>query len=199
MRIAVLGGTFDPVHIGHLLIAEQAYNSFKLDKVVFMPAGIPPHKLDKKITAPENRLEMVELAIDDNPHFDYSVYELNKEERSYTADTLRYLKRLRVKDIIFFIIGADSLLDIYSWKDTGYLLTEGRFIVARRPGFSLDELLQQDRYKNCRDRISLLDNSLINISSSGIREAVRKGESIRYQTPDRVIKYIKERGLYRGD
>lgn len=198
MSIGIFGGTFDPIHLGHLLIAEQAYNIFKLEKVIFMPAGIPPHKVDRKISDPSDRLEMVKLAINDNPHFDYSDYELSKEGRSYTADTLRYLKRNNNDQRFFFIIGADSLLDIYMWKDTHFLLKEGNFIVARRPGFSLQGLLTEEKYKPYRKNIHIMDSILLDVSSSGIREAVKRGNSIRYQTVPSVIKYIEMKGLYRG-
>ncbi|ACL70091.1 nicotinate-nucleotide adenylyltransferase [Halothermothrix orenii] len=198
-RIAVMGGTFDPVHLGHLIIAEQSYNHFHLDKVIFMPAGIPPHKSGKKITASRHRLEMLKRAISDNPHFDYSTYELEKEGKSYTVETLRFLYNKKIAREIYFIIGADSLLDIYNWKEPEYLLEKGNFIVAPRPGYSLKGIFENSKYNIYRNNIYILKEPLIDISSSRLREQVNRGESIRYQTLPCVISYIEEEGLYRGD
>lgn len=198
-RVAILGGTFDPIHLGHLLIAEQAYNTFSLDKVIFMPAGAPPHKTEKKIVDGSRRLKMVKLAIRDNPHFSYSDYELKKEGRSYTADTLRYFKELNPGHKVYFIIGADSLLDIFSWREPDYLLENGHFIVARRPGYPLDNIHLDERYQPYLEHIHIMEGILIDISSSKIRERIRTGQSIRYQTRDAVISYIEKERLYRGD
>lgn len=198
-KIAVFGGTFDPIHLGHLLIAEQAYELLALDRVFFMPAGVPPHKDRKRITDSCHRLEMVKLAIEDNPHFSLSDYEINKKGSSYTADTLRYFLEAGLAQEIFFLIGADSLTEIYSWREPEYLLENGRFIVARRPDFPLSHLLEKPGYKEYSSHIHIMDSQLIDISSSGLREKISKGCSIRYQTRDEIIDYIKKEGLYRGD
>lgn len=198
-KIAIFGGTFDPIHLGHLLIAQQAYNSFSLSEVIFMPAGIPPHKSNLQITPPEFRLEMVKRAISDNPVFSYSDYELNKSGHSYTAETLRHYQELAIADKIYFIIGADSLLEIFTWHEPEYLLNNGFFIVARRPGYNLKGVLQRKEYWPYRDHIFIMDCIEIDISSTEIRKMVREGKSVKYQTRDEVIKYISEKGLYRGD
>jgi len=198
-KAAIFGGTFNPIHIGHLLIAEQAYEAFSLDKVIFMPAGMPPHKVNKEIIYKKHRLEMVKLAINNNPHFGCSDYELNKKGNSYTVETLRYFREQNLARQVYFIIGADSLYDIFDWKESEYLLENANFIVADRPGYNLRDLLKEDRLQPYLENIQVIDEVLVNISSSRIRERVRYRESIRYQTSDNVIKYIKEKGLYRGD
>ncbi len=199
MGIAVLGGTFDPVHLGHLIIAEQAYNSFsEIDKVLFMPAGIPPHKNIKEITEDKHRLNMLKKAIEDNTHFFYSSYELQKKGKAYTIDTLKEMQTKYPSKKIYFIIGADSLLEIYTWKQPEYLLKNAKFIVARRPDYSLKEIFLNERFRPYRQFISLLDNSMIDISSSQIRNLIKEEKSIKYLTLPVVIDYIKKNKLYRG-
>ncbi len=198
-KIAIFGGTFDPIHLGHLLIAQQAYSFFSLDKIIFIPAGRPPHKSNLKVTSPDLRLEMVKRAISDNPVFSYSDYELKKIGHSYTADTLKYYRELNVADKIYFIIGADSLLEIFTWHEPEYLLTHGYFIIARRPGYDLENVLNSNKYRPYRERIFLMDSIQVDFSSTKIREMVREGKPIKYQTRDKVIDFIKNRGLYRGD
>ncbi|MFP4015507.1 MAG: nicotinate-nucleotide adenylyltransferase [Halanaerobiales bacterium] len=197
-NVAIFGGTFDPIHLGHLLIAEQVYNNFSpdLDKIVFMPAGRPPHKVKKNLTSAGNRLKMLELAIENNEHFVASSYELDKEGKSYTAETLRYFLQNNIADKVFFIIGADSLLDVLNWREPDYLLDNAHFIVAHRPGYDISDYYQNERYKPYRERITILDTMQVDISSTRIREFVRMKKSIRYQTPDKVIDYIKKNNLY---
>lgn len=197
-KIAIFGGTFNPVHFGHLLVAEQVFNYFDIGHIIFMPAGIPPHKEDKEIVASEHRLNMVKLAIKDNGHFSCSDYELKKNEKSYTAETLRYFEKEDIAEEIFFIIGADSLLDIFNWRQPEYLLTNSYFIVARRPGYDFDEQTLDEKYKPYRERIILMDTVLVDFSSTRIRNWVKKGYSIKYQTSRPVIEYINKYQLYRG-
>jgi nicotinate-nucleotide adenylyltransferase len=197
-RIGILGGTFDPIHIGHLLIAEQAYNKFKLDKIIFMPAGIPPHKGNNEISHAKHRLEMLKIAIKNNSHFSFSTWEMDNGGKSFTCKTLKYIKDLKIARDVYFIIGTDSLLDIFNWKDSDYLLEYGRFIVARRPNFPIELIYDDERYKNYLSNIYVMDTMLIDISSSRIRETVNKGDSIKYQTTEEVIDYIKRNDLYRG-
>ncbi len=199
MKVAMLGGTFDPIHLGHLIIAEQAYNSFELDKVIFMPAGIPPHKDFKGVTGSRHRLEMVELAIKANPHFVFSDWELKKNEKSYTVDTLKYIQSSNSKKEIYLILGADSLFDIYNWKEPEYILEHTNLIVASRPGFPLKDIITDARFRPYSQNISFLDDLLIDISSSHIRDLVRRRKSIRYLVTSEVETYIKENKLYQGD
>lgn len=195
-QVAILGGTFDPVHLGHLIIAEQAYNFFELDQIIFLPSGKPPHKNDNKISSGRHRLEMVKIAVADNPHFSYSDWELGQQGKTYTADSLRYFKNSGVADKFFFIIGADSLIDIYKWKETKFLLKHANFIVARRPGYSLKNILSDERYKPYRKYLHFMDSQLIDISSSRIRQLVKQDKSIRYLTIPEVINYINKNNLY---
>lgn len=197
-NIAIFGGTFDPIHFGHLLVAEQIYNSFSLDRIIFMPAGQPPHKSDRKITSARDRLNMLNLAIKDNNHFLSSNYELNKKGKSYTADTLRFFLEQKFLEKVYFIIGADSLLDIHNWKDPGFLLENAYFIVAPRPNYDISRFYEDERYKPYRDRILILDTIQVEISSTNIRELVKEKKSIKYQTPEKVIKYINDNNLYRS-
>ena len=197
MGIAVFGGTFDPIHIGHLIIAEQAYNHCELDSIIFMPAGIPPHKDENNVSGKNYRLEMVKLATADNDHFDYSQLELVKEGDSYTVNTLQEMQSIYPGQKIFFLIGADSLLDIYNWKQPEYLLENARFIVARRPGFLLKDVFLDERFRKYRENIKILENSLIDISSTQIRELCFNEKSIKYLVPPVIVNYIKTNGLYR--
>ncbi|MFW5998972.1 MAG: nicotinate-nucleotide adenylyltransferase [Halanaerobiaceae bacterium] len=198
MSIAVFGGTFDPIHMGHLIIAEQAYNSFGVDDIIFMPAGNPPHKLDKKITRDKHRLNMINLVVRDNSHFSVSTLEMELDKKSYTYETLIYMKEKYPDEDIYFIIGSDSLQDIYDWKKTDYLLKNANFIVASRPGFSLENILSNEKFKPYRKYINLLDNSMIDISSTQIRKLLAENKSIRYLTIPEVIEYIKIHSLYQN-
>ncbi|MFW6278828.1 MAG: nicotinate-nucleotide adenylyltransferase [Bacillota bacterium] len=199
MGIAIFGGTFDPIHMGHLIIAEQAYNDFDLEQIIFMPAGQPPHKANSNLTRGKHRLEMVKLAVSDNQHFNYSRLEFKKRGKSYTVDTLDYMKELYPDREISFLIGADSLLDIFNWRRPEYLLENASFIVARRPDFSLKDIFLDERFREYRNSISLLDNSLIDISSSQIRALYRKNKSVRYLILPVIKRYVEEHNLYRGD
>lgn len=199
MSIAILGGTFDPIHMGHLIIGEQAYNSFGLDRIIFMPAGIPPHKDFQNVTGSRHRLEMVKLAIKDNSHFTFSDWELKKQGKSYTAETLRNIQSSNSEEEIYLIIGADSLFDIYNWKEPEYILENANLIVASRPGFPLKDVMIDSRFRPYSQNIYFLDDLLINISSSHIRDLVQKDKSIRYLVPTEVLTYIKDNSLYRSD
>ena len=197
-KLAILGGTFDPIHIGHLLIAQQAYNNFELDKIIFMPAGITPHKDNVNITASRHRLEMVRIAIKDNPVFSFSQWEINQSKKSYTVDTLKYFEQQDIASEIYFIIGADSLYDMFDWKEPEYLLTRSNFIVAARPGYLLENIFKDQRFKGYEKNIYLLDKFKMEISSSTIREYIRNNISVKYLLPDEIINYINENRLYQG-
>lgn len=198
-KIVIFGGTFDPVHTGHLIMTEQAYSTFNLDRVVFMPAGDPPHKDSKQVTDSSRRLEMLKLAISDNSHFKISEKEINQTGESFTVDTLKFYEKKFSECEIYFLIGADSLLDICNWKEPDYILENANLIVVGRSGFSLENIFRDDRYRPYRNRIKIIDNFLIDISSSQIRKLCRKGGSIRYLVPENVERYIKVHNLYRSD
>ena len=196
-RVAILGGTFDPPHLGHFILAEQIKNRFELAAIIFMPAGVPPHKKDKKISPNQYRLEMLRLAVKENKYFFLSDWEINREGYSYTAKTLaQFVPQLDAEEV-FFIIGADSLAEIFKWKEPEYLLSEGKFIVFNRPGYNLKEILKEEKYQPFLNNIMIYQGLNIEISSSFIRKEIRSGNSIRYLTLDKIEKYIEENNLYR--
>ncbi|MFN2341056.1 MAG: nicotinate-nucleotide adenylyltransferase [Halanaerobium sp.] len=196
-RVAIFGGTFDPPHLGHLILAEQIKNSFDLAEIIFMPAGKPPHKKNKDILPDRHRFKMLKLTIDENPEFSLSDWELKKDGYSYTANTLsEFVPQLDAEEV-FFIIGADSLAEIFKWKDPKYLLNEGKFIVFNRPGYNLNGILKAEKYLPFSKNISTYQGLNIEISSSLIRKEIKKGNSIRYLTTDKIKKYIEKNNLYR--
>jgi len=195
-----MGGTFDPIHYGHLVAAEAARVDFGLDKVVFVPSGRPPHKMGKPITSGWDRYVMTMLAVSDNPYFDVSDIEIKREGLSFAIDTVRQFKStLPAGSEIFFITGADACLEIFSWKDSRQLLSECRFIAATRPGISGSHLNEEISrlYPGFSDRFFVLEVPALAISSTDIRARVEQGRSIRYLLPESVRQYIKRRGLYR--
>lgn len=212
MRVAVFGGTFNPVHYGHLRLAEEVREACVLDRVVFMPTFITPHKLKESLTSADVRLELVKQAIAGNPGFAVSDIEIKREGRSFTVDTVRELLKDPGIDVSL-ILGSDSFNDITSWYEYEYLMRLSSFIVAPRPGHPFrkpEDVLpvelasefwydsEAKRYVNSGgNSITYLDTTPIEISSSEIRERVRKGRSIRYLLPDSVIEFIKKEGLYK--
>lgn len=195
--VAIFGGTFDPPHLGHFILAQQLKNNFGLTEIIFMPTGKPPHKKDKVISPNEDRLNMLKLAVEENDFFSLSDWEIQNEGYSYTAKTLKQFVPQIDADEIFFIIGADSLAEIFKWKKPEYLLSEGKFIVFNRPGYDLKEITSQKKYKAYLDNIITYQGLNIEISSSFIRDEFKKGNSIRYLTLDKIEQYIEENNLYR--
>ncbi|NLY78029.1 MAG: nicotinate-nucleotide adenylyltransferase [Tissierellia bacterium] len=198
-RIGIIGGTFDPIHNGHLLIAENSRKTFNLDKVIFMPAGIPPHKRDKDISSNLHRYNMTLLAINSNQYFLISDLELKKEGISFTIDTIKYLKSIYEDTDIYFILGSDSLFQIDKWKDYEELLTLCHFVVAKRPSYNNQELENKvDKLNSLyNSSIHIVEGPVLEVSSSDIRERVRRGDSISYLVPRSVEEYIYKHGLYR--
>lgn len=195
--VAIFGGTFDPPHLGHFILAEQLKNNFGLTEIIFMPTGKPPHKKDKVISSNEDRLNMLKLAVEENVFFSLSDWEIQNEGYSYTARTLAQFVPQIDADEIFFIIGADSLAEIFKWKKPEYLLSEGKFIVFNRPGYDLKEITSQKKYKAYLDNIITYQGLNIEISSSFIRDEFEKENSIHYLTLDKIEQYIEENNLYR--
>lgn len=198
-RIGIIGGTFDPIHNGHLIIAENSRKTFNLDKVIFMPAGIPPHKRDKDISSNLHRYNMTLLAINSNQYFLISDLELKKEGISFTIDTIKYLKSIYDDTDIYFILGSDSLFQIDKWKDYEELLTLCHFVVAKRPSYNNQELENKvDKLNSLyNSSIHIVEGPVLEVSSSDIRERVRRGDSISYLVPRSVEEYIYKHGLYR--
>jgi nicotinate-nucleotide adenylyltransferase len=202
-RVGILGGTFDPVHYGHLVIAEEVYATLQLTEVVFIPAGQPPHKTNVGITAAEHRLKMLELAIVSNPHFTISRVDLDRPGPSYTVDTLQMLRKLWGEHTdIYFIIGGDSFEDLLSWYDPSGILEHLTHLVAvRRPGYSKSETYYDSleaRLPGIKKRLLVVDTPQLNISATDLRKRVAEGRPIKYQTPESVESYIVQYGLYRA-
>lgn len=198
-KLGLMGGTFDPVHNGHLLIANEAGWRLELDKVVFIPTGDPPHKQDHYITPARCRLEMVRLATQDNPLFEVSAIEIERPGLSYTAQTLRALQEDYGEDTdFFFIIGVDAAADLLSWNEPDQVVTLAKLVVVNRPGFDLPMAKLQAGLPeiDLNERLILLDVPLVEISSTEIRSRVAQGISIRYLLPEEVIGYIEREKIY---
>ena len=212
MKIGILGGTFNPIHIAHLRIAEEVRERFGLEKVVFVPAAAPPHKpLAGDLPFPD-RYEMVRLAITGNPRFDLSDLEGRREGKSYSIDTLRTLRRELPSDEFFFIIGSDSFLDLGSWHEYAAIFSLCNIVVVERPGSIVPrpdqalpaalahEFCYHDAEKRLAHRsgysVYYLEGVPLDVSSSAVRELARSGWSLRYLVPDVVEHYIKEQRLY---
>ena len=196
MNIGVLGGTFDPVHIGHLIVAEEARIKLGLREVLFVPAGQPWRKLDHNITPAVHRVEMVRRAIADNPHFKLCTLEVERPGPSYTVDTLTMLqKQLGSEASLFFILGRDTLAELPLWKEPEKLVQLCRLVVAPRLG-SKDLKHLETAIPGLLDKVIQLDMPVIGISSSEIRQRIAQGLSIRYLVPDKVAEYIAKQKLY---
>ena len=200
MSVGVLGGTFDPIHVGHLVAAEQARWALGLEKVLFVPAGEPPHKVVGGSSPAADRVRMVELAIASNPHFELSLVDVNRPGRSYTVDTLRLLReRLGTGTELFFIIGMDSLAEFTGWRDPAGVITQCRLAVVNRPPYPEPDLLgMEKKLPGISRRVEIVNMPGIALSSSDLRRMVAEGAPIRYLVPDLVERYIADRGLYRS-
>lgn len=200
MKIGILGGTFNPIHNGHLQIAKAAYEKFQLDVVWFLPNGRPPHKDEKNITVSSSqRMDMVKIAIKDYPYFKVESYEAEKETVSYSYKTMEYFLNMYPEHDFFFIIGADSLFTIEKWVKPERLLVTCSILAAYRDDYdTTDEMLRQINYLNEKyhSDIRLLKAPLIPISSSMIRDMCANGESIHGIVPDELEQYILKEGLY---
>lgn len=189
LKIGIFGGCFDPVHIGHLIIAETSRQQFLLNKVIFVPAGIPPHR-GMPFASAKHRFEMVKLATRDNPFFDVSDIEIDKNEVSYTWDTMMTFQKMFLAKF-FLIVGWDTFSILPSWRNGEKLAEKFSFIVAPR-------ITEKKEFQTFPFEVkySMLEIPRMEISSSLIREKIKKGESIRYLVPDRVLDYIVKENLY---
>jgi len=201
MDVGILGGTFDPIHAGHLAIAEEAMRSLKLSDVVFVPAGEPWLKEDRDITPGEQRLEMIYMAIASNPSFHVSTVDLDREGPSYTVDTLGDLRHnLGEGADMYFIVGMDALAGLPTWKEPERVVEMCHLVGAKRPGAAdvdIDEL--ERRVPGISKKLVILDNRKVDISSSDIRQRVAAGLPIDSMVPEAVARYIQEQGLYRKE
>lgn len=197
-KIGIMGGSFDPIHNGHLIIAERSRNEFGLDKIIFIPTGNPPHKKNINMSSTTDRYNMTELAIKDNEYFTVSDIESNNKEISYTINTLRYFKEIYPESTIYFILGGDSLIDFIKWKNHEDILKSFKIIVAKREVKSEEEFLKVFNYLNTNfpETVYLLESPLIEISSTYIRNISKNNSSIKYLVPSEVENYILKNKLY---
>jgi nicotinate-nucleotide adenylyltransferase len=190
--LGVLGGTFDPIHMGHLVLTEQVREKFQLERVIFIPSASPPHKTEQKLSLAEDRFEMTKLALEGSPFFFVSDIELKREGLSYTVETLRELKELYKDSEIYFLTGSDVLNEITTWKDPEEIYKLAKIVIGVRPGFD-----KFDPENHFAKKSIIINITGIDISSTQIREKVRKGESIKYLVPSKVEEYIRKRNLYK--
>lgn len=196
-RVGIFGGTFDPIHIGHLIVAETIMDEFHLDKVVFIPAAVPPHKLDKQISPAKHRYMMTMLATCSNPRFQVSDMEMHRQGPSYSRDTLAQLLEEHGRDTEFyFIVGADSVENLHTWNRIDELLTMCHFIGASRPGCMPDMEKIAQRFGPLAEKIHCLETPELEISSTEIRHRVGQKRTIRYIVPETVEQYIYKEKLY---
>ena len=192
-RIGLFGGTFDPPHVGHLALAEWARERLRLDRVIFVPAGEPPHKRRDAVSGPAHRLAMTRLAVRGNPAFRVSTLEMRRGGPSFTVDTVRAFARRARGDRLFFLVGADSLDDFRGWHEPDAILALATLAVAGRPGAGS----RASRAWAKRRRVLWIGNPDLDVSSSGIRERTRRGLSLRYLVPEPVRAYVARARLYR--
>jgi nicotinate-nucleotide adenylyltransferase len=196
MRLGVFGGSFDPVHFGHLRMAEEARTQADLDRVLFVPTQVSPFKVNRQVTPGELRLQMLHIAVEDNPAFAVSEVEVARPGPSYTVDTLRLLREQYPTAELFFLTGTDAVRDLPKWRQPEEILSLSRFLVAARPGVDRAEVLQAlpDTWEG---RVSFIEMPELDISSTYLRERIRDGRSVRYLLPRAVETFIAAHGLYR--
>jgi len=208
-RVGLFGGTFNPVHLGHLRGAEEIREVFHLDEVIFVPSSIPPHKMTERVIEASHRLEMVRLAVSGNPYFSVSDVEISRPGKSYSIETIKYFLEKR-QDAFFFILGSDAFSDIETWKEFQNLFLLCHFIVMTRPGSQKEHSLPRALVPNFRYAsqekawvhvsgymLYLKEISFLDISSTKVRELIEKGRSVRYLISPEVETYIQEHSLYR--
>lgn len=186
-KIGLLGGTFDPPHLAHLIIAEEVRTKLQLDEVWFIPVYLPPHKTRDFIASAEDRLEMVKRAIESNPHFSVSTIELERKGPSYTIDTVKELRGRYPDTSFYFIIGGDMSESLHTWKSIEELKQLVTFVAVERPGF---------QWQKNSEELLCIEIPTVDISSTEIRWRAKNKETIRYFVPEKVRKYIEERSLY---
>ncbi|MFQ9967107.1 MAG: nicotinate-nucleotide adenylyltransferase [Peptoniphilus sp.] len=199
-KYGIFGGSFNPIHYGHLMICEYIKEEMGLDKVIFIPTGNPPHK-ELELSA-EDRYEMVRLAISPNPDFEISDIETTRVKKSYTVDTIRELKKIYKEEKLYFLIGLDSLFQLKTWMKIEDLSQEIEFVVALRPGYLDKEEINKEidfLRENFGTKINLIKTPLYEISSTDLRDRIREGKSLRYLIPKKVLDYIEESGFYKVD
>ena len=201
MNIGVMGGTFDPIHNGHLIVAEEVRTRLDLAEVLFVPAGQPWLKVYGHISAAEHRVQMVRLVIADKPYFRLSTTEIERAGYSYTVDTIaELLSQLGSGDELFFILGWDSLAELPKWKEPSRLIKMCRLVAVPRPGYPIPDLkFMEPKVPGLSQRVILMDKPEIDVSAFAIRNRIAQGLSIRHLVPEPVERYIREHRLYVGD
>jgi nicotinate-nucleotide adenylyltransferase len=195
--IGVFGGTFDPIHLGHLAAAEEAAYQLDLDRVLFVPNRIPPHKQERAISPAANRVAMVRPAIADNPQFELSTIELERPGPSYALDTMRELRRRFPDSPLVFLSGYDVLSSLHAWHEPESLLEEFELALLQRPGEEGSWATAESHFPGIRERLRIVTIPLLEISSRDIRRRVAEGRPFRYYVPSAVALYIDAHGLYR--
>lgn len=196
MRIGIMGGTFDPIHIGHLVAAEEARSQFALDKVIFMPAGVPAFKEKSHITPACHRLMMTELATASNPHFEVSDLEIVREGTTYTIDTIRELKEIYPQAELFFITGSDAVFDIVGWRNSKELANLVTFIATTRPRYDIEEAKKRHQESIVDFNIEWIEVPALSVSSTDLRARLKEGRPVRYLITRSVLGYILKNHLY---
>ena len=202
MKIGIMGGTFDPIHNGHLMLGEYAYKQFELDEIWFMPNGNPPHKASESIESlTKNRVEMVKRAIENVAYFSLQRYEVDNTEVNYSYKTVAHFNEIYPEHEFYFIIGADSLFNMEKWIHPEILLKSCKMLAAYRDEKSTDEMLAQIQYLNEKygADIYLLNTPNVDISSSEIRRMIKDGKSIKELVPESVFQFIEEKQLFRDE
>lgn len=200
MKIGIMGGTFNPIHNGHLLIAENAFHQYQMDKLIFLPAGIPPHKQNAGILDKEHRCAMIQAAIEDISYFQLDRREVDSLEISYTYKTLTKLKEEHPRDEFYFIMGADSLAYFDHWKYPDIILKHAMVLVAVRNSYDQAALKQEiiRITEKLGGKIGYITTPEFDVSSQNIRERILGGQSIRFLVPDKVQQYIISHNLYKN-
>ena len=196
-RLGIMGGTFDPIHYGHLVTAEQAREALDLDLVLFMPSGNPAFKQDQEVSSPEDRYAMTVLATAANPAFYASRFEIDRPGITYTVDTLRALRAAYDDDVeLYFITGADAIMDILTWHNAQEMASLATFIAATRPGYDINKACLRIESSGFPFDVRYIEIPALAISSTNIRTRVAEGKSVRYLTSESVIGYINKNDLY---
>lgn len=191
MKIGLLGGTFNPIHLGHLVLAQECWCRLELDKVIFVPTHMPPHKEVACNVSPADRLNMVRLALEGDDRFEISTHEIDRQGTSYSVDSIRhFIDKYGSDTELFFLTGADSASELSMWKDAEDILNLCRFVIATRPGW--------DEQSSFEEKVSRITIPAIEVSSTQVRNRVRDRDPIDYIVPQAVVRYIRNKGFYRG-